>query len=72
MTSYYVTKLAQDNGDHEVHEAECSHMPAAGNRLYIGEFSSCHGAVWEARKRYSRVNGCYHCSRECHTLLPVC
>ena len=51
MTSYYVNKVVQENGDHEIHQSECSYMPAAGNRLYLGEFSSCHGAVWEARKR---------------------
>ena len=67
MASYYVNKLAQNNGDHEVHESECSYMPSVGNKLYLGEFSSCHGAVWEAKKRYPQVNGCYYCSPECHT-----
>jgi len=67
MASYYVNKLAQENGDHEVHKSDCPYMPSAGNRLYLGEFSSCHGPVWEAKKRYSQVNGCYYCSGDCHT-----
>jgi hypothetical protein len=30
-------------------------------------FSSCVGAVAEARKSYSRANGCYYCCNACHT-----
>ena len=64
---YYVNQNAQSNGDHEVHKAGCSWMPDAANRIYLGLFYSCHGAVAEARKYYSQVNGCFYCSRECHT-----
>jgi hypothetical protein len=71
MASYYVNKQAQDNGDHEVHASNCPQMPAVGNKLYLGEFASCHGAVWEAKRRYTQVNGCLHCSRECHASHPA-
>ncbi len=67
MASYYVNKNAQSNGDHEVHREGCSWLPNALNRIYLGAFSSCVGAVNEARKYYSQVNGCYYCSNECHT-----
>jgi len=67
MARYYVNKNAQANGDHEVHKTGCSYMPASENRIYLGEFSSCHGAVRKAKKHYSQVNGCYYCSRACHT-----
>jgi hypothetical protein len=67
MASYYVNKNEQSNGDHEVHREGCSWMPAAQNRLYLGEFQTCHGAVREARKYYGQVNGCYYCSNACHT-----
>ncbi|MFD2568572.1 hypothetical protein [Pseudotenacibaculum haliotis] len=67
MADYYVNKNAQSNGDHEVHRYDCSYLPYPENRIYLGDFSSCHGAVQAARKYYSQVNGCYHCSEACHT-----
>ncbi len=67
MAMYYVNKQAQDNGDHEVHESGCTFMPAKENQKYLGSFPNCHDAVREAKKHYSQSNGCYFCSRECHT-----
>lgn len=67
MAQYYVNKQAQDNGDHEVHKVGCSFFPNSENRKYLGSFSNCHDAVREAKKYYSQSNGCYYCSRECHT-----
>lgn len=64
---YYVNKDAQSNGDHEVHVEGCAFMPNPENRKYLGEFSTCHEAVHEARTHYSQVNGCYYCCRPCHT-----
>lgn len=67
MASYYVNQNAQSNGDHEVHTTGCSFMPDFENRIYLGEFGSCHPAVSEAKKHYYQVNGCYYCSNPCHT-----
>ena len=67
MTRYYVNKNAQANGDHEVHESGCLYLPAAENRVYLGDFSNCRDAVAEARRHYRQSNGCYYCSRACHT-----
>ena len=67
MARYYVNKNAQTNGDHEVHKTGCSFMPNPENRIYLGEFPSCFGAVREAKRHYSRSNGCYYCSNDCHT-----
>lgn len=67
MAKYYVNDNAQANGDHEVHKEGCSWMPDASNRTYLGEHSSCHTAVLEARRHYHQVNGCYYCSNACHT-----
>jgi hypothetical protein len=67
MARYYVNKNAQSNGDHEVHEQGCSHMPYPENREYLGDFSSCKPAVAEAKKTYKQSNGCYYCCRACHT-----
>lgn len=68
MTRYYVNKNAQANGDHEVHKADYCPTPAdEANRKDLGDFSSCHEAVREAKKHYPQSNGCANCSQECHT-----
>ena len=67
MARYYVNKNAQANGDHEVHRTGCSWLPELENRKYLGDFASCGPAVREAKKHYSRANGCYYCSNACHT-----
>jgi hypothetical protein len=48
MPEYYVSKAAQPNGDHEVHQAECEHLPAEENRIYLGVFGDCHSAIAQA------------------------
>ena len=67
MAKYCVNKNAQENGDHEVHNYNCSWLPDPKNRKYLGDFPSCHGAVKEAKKKYPTADGCKHCSPECHT-----
>ncbi len=68
MSRYYVNKNAQNNGDHEVHTATGCPTPAdEENRLYLGNFDSCHDAVVEAKKHYPQSNGCANCSLPCHT-----
>jgi hypothetical protein len=67
MSSYYVNKNAQSNGDHEVHTTGCNFIPADSNRIYLGEFTTCAPAVTAAKKYYSQVNGCKFCSLPCHT-----
>lgn len=67
MSSYYVNKNAQAGGEHEVHKYGCTWLPAAENRIYLGQFYTCQAAVQEARKHYTSVDGCYFCCRPCHT-----
>lgn len=67
MARYYVNKNAQANGDHEVHTLACDRLPDEKNRIYLGDFRECHEAVKEAKKYFYQVNGCYWCSRACHT-----
>lgn len=64
---YYVNVNSQQNGDHEVHTLGCSFLPDPENRIYLGEFNSCSPAVRKAKQRYSKSDGCYYCSRACHT-----
>jgi hypothetical protein len=67
MAYYYLNQNEQSNGDHEVHERECYRLPAEENRIYLGWFTSCVDAVKAAKQHYRQSNGCYHCSRACHT-----
>ena len=68
MSRYYVNKNAQANGDHEVHQSHCSYFPNKDNAVYLGTFTSCHSAVAEAKRQgHKKANGCYFCSKECHT-----
>jgi len=67
MAKYYVNKNAQPNGDHEVHRSDCWFLPKEENRIYLGDFWSCEAAVIKAKQYYSQVNGCKHCSPDCHT-----
>lgn len=67
MIDYYVHKKEDDKGDHEVHESSCPWLVNMENFKYLGSFNNCHEAVQEAKKYYSKVNGCKHCSKECDT-----
>lgn len=67
MKKYYVNRNPQVNGDHEVHDEYCRYLPTVSNRMYLGLFYSCRGAVIEAKKTYSNADGCKTCSPECHT-----
>lgn len=61
MASYYVNAKAEENGDHEVHAVGCQSMPAASNRVYLGEYNSGLQAVAAAKIRYSRSKACPVC-----------
>lgn len=67
MKKYYVNKNPQSNGDHEVHSENCRFLPNEANRKLLGYYSSCKAAVNKAKEYYNQVNGCYYCSRDCHT-----
>lgn len=69
MKKYYINNNIQANGDYEVHAEGCNYFPIQ-DYSYLGEFLHCSSAVNAARVKYptrKRINGCYYCSRECHT-----
>lgn len=67
MMEYCVNKNAQSTGEHEVHKMTCDYLPEIGNRQPLGRFSNCREAVQAARQHFPNVDGCKHCSLECHT-----
>lgn len=67
MAKYYVNNTAQANGDHEVHKEGCYWLSLVTSKKDLGNHLTCHSAVREAKKTYSKSNGCKTCSNECHT-----
>lgn len=69
MPTYVVNKNPQPNGDHEVHNEASTQgcLPLASSRVRLGTFSSCSGAVTEAKRLGYNANGCYYCANSCHT-----
>lgn len=70
MPNYCVNTNPQPgSGDHEVHDLASTKgcLPDPANRLDLGWHANCTGAVKEAKKHYSDVNGCFYCANECHT-----
>lgn len=65
MSYYYVNNEAQSSGEHEMHREGCAHLTT--NRVYLGYFFNCQDALEKARTIYSEVNGCIHCSADCHS-----
>lgn len=65
---YYVHTQTDAQGDYEVHTERCTHLPSLLYRRELGDFASCEPAVREAKRLgYAPANGCYWCSRACHT-----
>ena len=71
MPNYCLNQNAQSNGDHEVHDTASTKgcLPEVANRIALGSFPSCAGAVAEAKRRYpsERINGCFYCAHACNT-----
>lgn len=66
MKHYYVNKVAQSNGDNEVHTQDCTYLPNIINREYVGYFSNCKHAIRKAKENFPNADGCFHCSYSCH------
>ncbi|ANE55791.1 MULTISPECIES: hypothetical protein [Methylomonas] len=66
MAEFYVEINAQANGDHLVHNAACSLLPAKDGIRYLGSIASCASAVKKAAESFRQVNGCPQCATSCH------
>ncbi|MDB1125484.1 hypothetical protein [Vibrio algarum] len=62
MSLFYVDKKAQENGDHEIHTASCTHSPGIKNCDPLGYHIACSTALDAAKAIYPQSNGCYYCS----------
>lgn len=67
MERYYVNRLAQANGDNEVHKEGCRWLPEPWHRIDLGYQWSDLDALREAQKYYPyTADGCCHCCPSIH------
>jgi len=67
MAVYYVNRKAQSNRNHEIHKVGCIHMADEKNRILLGDFYTCFDAIRIAKRIYKNSDGCFYCSKECHS-----
>jgi hypothetical protein len=63
---YLVNVNPDENGYHEVHRSDCKYKPKYPNGYPLTPCNNCHEALDQARRLYDKVDGCGHCSKECH------
>lgn len=68
MKKYIVNKNTNTNpGNHnEVHNEDCKYYDQITNYDYLGEFSTCHGAVAKAKVKGYDADGCADCCPDCN------
>ena len=73
-TRYYLATFLDRNGEHEVHKASCKEKSDKSyNLIDLGIFNYSIDAIRKAdeeaaRRKYSRVDGCYYCCYEEHSM----
>ena len=68
MPRYFVHTEQDEDGDYEVHDETCPVLPDEENRISLGSFYTCVGAVLQARilTSLTPIDGCAICSPACH------
>jgi hypothetical protein len=61
MAEFYVETIAQENGDHLVHNANCSLLPAKDIIKYLGAISNSGSALKKANEFFKMSTGCTQC-----------
>ena len=67
MAEFYIETNPQPNGEHIVHNATCSLLPAKDAVRYLGSIASCTSALKKAAESFKLVNGCPQCATACHS-----
>lgn len=74
MNRYILNKNKHDSKcgkNYEIHDEDsCTRLPLLENRIFLGYFSECHGAMRDAKTKYpdmaSKIDGCCYCCPDCH------
>jgi hypothetical protein len=69
VAQYCVNKVAQSNGDHEVHDRSANKwcLPKPSNQQDLGTHNTCSSAVEAAKSYFKQVDGCRWCAPSCHS-----
>lgn len=63
MSKYYINKISKDNGDREVHQEKCLHLPSKNDVDFLGTFMDSHEAIIKAKTLgIDKPTPCYWCS----------
>jgi len=67
MPNYFVNKLDQGDGNHEVHADRCIFLPISRTlSIPLGTFNSYADAMPAANEYYNYVTPCFVCSQDGH------
>ena len=66
MRIYYINKKEQSEGFHDIHTSDCTYLPDAEYKQYLGVFTHCKHALQGAKTLFTKVNGCPYCIKECY------
>ncbi len=62
MAEFYIEKTAKDSGEHLIHFANCSALPAETELDYLGSIASYDSAKSAGKARFHAVNACTTCA----------
>lgn len=62
MAEFYIETNAQPNGDHYVHFANCTLLPAKDAIHYLGSIASSASAIKRASEYFKNACGCPQCA----------
>ena len=64
---FYINRVAQDTGEHEIHKGNCACLPSIKNREYLAKDCTYYYAEQQAKyKGYYNVDACRWCLTRYH------
>ena len=63
MKFFYLSTVANSQGDFVIHERNCMHKPNLMDLVYLGPFNGGREALREALKENTKSAMCEHCCR---------
>ncbi|MBN7812548.1 hypothetical protein J0A68_16455 [Algoriphagus sp. H41] len=63
MKFFYLSSIANGNGDFEIHDKECGSIPGSLDRDYLGPFNNCQEALRKAQSLNPKAVCCDSCCK---------
>lgn len=61
MAKFYLDLEAKNEVGNQIHESQCSHLPAKESLQYIGSYSNAQAAHYDVKMYHSLVTYCPDC-----------